>query len=45
VWGEIIHNTTDAGILLRDTILAGRTDKDFQFVDEFHGYNKTDVKA
>ncbi|MBT2669491.1 FAD-dependent monooxygenase [Streptomyces sp. ISL-14] len=45
MWGEIIHNTTDAGILLRDTILAGRTDKDFQFVDEFHGYNKTAVKA
>ncbi|MGM0886278.1 MAG: FAD-dependent monooxygenase [Bacillota bacterium] len=45
MWGEIIHNTTDAGILLRDTILAGRTDWDFQFVDEFHGYNKTAVKA
>jgi salicylate hydroxylase len=45
MWGEIIHNTTDAGILLRDTILAGRTDRDFQFVDEFHGYNKTAVKA
>ena len=45
MWGEIIHNTTDAGILLRDTILAGRTDKDFQFIDEFHGYNKSAVKA
>ncbi|MDW7615838.1 FAD-dependent monooxygenase [Peribacillus simplex] len=45
MWGEIIHNTTDAGILLRDTILTGRTDKDFQFVDQFHGYNKTAVKA
>jgi salicylate hydroxylase len=45
MWGEIIHNTTDAGILLRDKILSGRTDRDFQFVDEFHGYNKTAVKA
>jgi salicylate hydroxylase len=45
MWGEIIHNATDAGILLRDTILAGRTDKDFKFVDEFHGYNKMAVKA
>ena len=40
MWGEIIHNTTDAGILLRDTILSSRTDKDFKFIDEFHGYNK-----
>ncbi|PJN87240.1 hypothetical protein CVN76_29895 [Bacillus sp. mrc49] len=40
LWGEIIHNTTDAGILLRDTILSSRTDKDFKFIDEFQGYNK-----
>ncbi|MGE7764113.1 FAD-dependent monooxygenase [Peribacillus sp. NPDC096540] len=45
MWGEIIHNTTDAGILLRDTILLNRSDKDFSFVDDFHGYNKTFVKA
>lgn len=45
MWGEIIHNTTDAGILLRDTILLNRTDKDFKFVDDFHGYNKAFVKA
>jgi 3-hydroxybenzoate 6-monooxygenase len=45
VWGEIIHNTTPEAILLRNTIMKNRTDKDFQFVDRFHGYNKVAVKA
>jgi hypothetical protein len=25
--------------------MKNRKDKDFQFVDRFHGYNKTTVKA
>ncbi len=41
MWGEIIHNVTPEGILLRDTILKNRKQNDFQFVDRFHGYNKT----
>ena len=45
MWGEIIHNDTEAGILLRNTILANRTDKDFKFVDPFHGYNKSAAKT
>jgi len=45
MWGEIIHNTTPEAILLRDTIMKNRSSNDFQFVDRFHGYNKTAVKA
>lgn len=45
IWGEIIHNTTPEGILLRNTIMKNRTDKDFQFVDRFHSYNRTAVKV
>ncbi|MGJ9386020.1 FAD-dependent monooxygenase [Salipaludibacillus sp. CF4.18] len=40
-WGEIIHNTTNEGILLRNVIMKNRTSQDFQFIDQFHGYNKT----
>ncbi|MFP7737059.1 FAD-dependent monooxygenase [Priestia aryabhattai] len=40
-WGEIIHSTNPEGILLRDIIMKNRTDQDFQFVDQFHGYNNT----
>ncbi|ASV67344.1 FAD-dependent monooxygenase [Cytobacillus sp. FSL W7-1323] len=39
-WGEIIHNTTNEGILLRNIILGKRQSNDFEFVDQFHGYNK-----
>lgn len=39
-WGEIIHNTTNEGILLRNIILGKRQSSDFEFVDQFHGYNK-----
>jgi 3-hydroxybenzoate 6-monooxygenase len=45
MWGEIIHNTTPKGILLRDTIMKGRTDQEFKFVDRFHGYNKMGINA
>ena len=45
IWGEIIHNTTPEGILLRNTIMKNRTDKDFQFIDRFHSYNRTAVKV
>jgi 3-hydroxybenzoate 6-monooxygenase len=45
IWGEIIHNTTPAGILLRDTILLNRNSQDFTFVDPLHGYNKSVVKS
>ena len=45
MWGEIIHNTTPEAILLRDIIMKNRSSNDFQFVDRFHGYNKTAVKA
>ncbi|MBM4762909.1 3-hydroxybenzoate 6-hydroxylase [Bacillus sp. B15-48] len=44
-WGEIIHNTTHEGILLRDIILKKRTSQNFEFVDQFHGYNKSLIKA
>lgn len=44
-WGEIIHNTTHEGILLRNIIFEKRTAQDFEFVDQFHGYNKNLVKA
>ncbi|MFS0781200.1 FAD-dependent monooxygenase [Bacillus sp. 1P06AnD] len=44
-WGEIIHNTTHEGILLRNIIMNNRTSQDFTFVDQFHGYNKHAVKA
>lgn len=44
-WGGIIHNTTHEGILLRNIIMKNRTSQDFQFVDQFHGYNKNLVKA
>lgn len=45
LWGEIIHNDQAAGILLRNTLLQVRTENDFQFVDRFHGYNKTLVNS
>ena len=32
IWGEIIHNTTPEAILLRNTIMKNRTDKDFQLL-------------
>lgn len=44
LWGEIIHATTPETILLRDTIMGNRTSEDFQFIDQFHGYNKNKVK-
>ncbi|WP_138415962.1 FAD-dependent monooxygenase [Aquibacillus sediminis] len=40
-WGEIIHATDPITQLLRDKILENRTDKDYKFVDQYHGYNKT----
>ena len=45
MWREIIRNTTEAGILLRNTILSNRTENDFKFGDPFHGYNKSLGKA
>ena len=44
-WGEIIHNTTNEGILLRNIILKSRTPQDFTYVDQFHGYNRTAKKT
>ena len=38
-WGDIIHAEDPTIILLRDTIFANRTDTDYKFVDQFHGYN------
>lgn len=45
MWGDIIHNTEEAGILLRNTILNSRTEQDYQFIDQYHGYNKVTVKS
>ncbi|RLL47140.1 FAD-binding protein [Oceanobacillus piezotolerans] len=39
-WGEIIHSTEPITTLLRDTILSKRTEQDFSFIDQYHGYNK-----
>jgi len=39
-WGEIIHTTNPITKLLRDKILENRTDKDYKFIDQFHGYKK-----
>lgn len=39
-WGEIIHAVDPITILLRDKIMENRDDKDFKYVDQFHGYNK-----
>lgn len=44
-WGEIIHAEDPVMILLRNTILENRTSQDFKFVDQYHGYNKSKVKA
>lgn len=44
-WGEIIHNKTHEGILLRNIIMENRESNDFQFVDPFHGYKKALIKA
>lgn len=43
-WGQIIHNGDETGILLRNTILSNRTEKDLQFIDQYHGYNSVPVK-
>ncbi|WP_203247363.1 FAD-dependent monooxygenase [Sporosarcina beigongshangi] len=43
LWGEIIHAVTLETILLRNTIMEGRTSQDFTFIDKFHGYNKSKV--
>ncbi|GAB3053144.1 FAD-dependent monooxygenase [Virgibacillus ainsalahensis] len=45
MWGEIIHNKDEAGILLRDTILKNRAEQDYQFIDQYHGYNKNPIKS
>lgn len=45
IWGEIIHATTPETILLRDTIMENRSSGDFNFVDKFHGYNKTKLQT
>ncbi|MFC2947616.1 FAD-dependent monooxygenase [Virgibacillus sediminis] len=39
-WGEIIHATDPIMTLLRNKILENRTDKDYKYVDQYHGYNK-----
>lgn len=44
-WGEIIHATDPIAILLRNTVLENRTSQDFKYVDQYHGYNKSGVKA
>ncbi|MFS0824579.1 FAD-dependent monooxygenase [Bacillus sp. 1P02SD] len=39
-WGEIIHTTNPITTLLRNKILENRTDKDYKYIDQYHGYKK-----
>lgn len=41
---QYIPGQQEAGILLRNTIFKNRIEKDFQFNDQYHAYNKAPVK-
>lgn len=38
IWGEIAHATDAPTILLRNTLFKDRTDDDFKFIDQLHGF-------
>ncbi|WP_249872348.1 FAD-dependent monooxygenase [Oceanobacillus saliphilus] len=44
-WGEIIHTENPTATLLRNVILKQRTEKDFTFIDRYHGYNKAAMEV